>query len=387
MLIWKTDAAMLLKGAGYWLKNANDIRTMDVQWLNPFSVDVRYDNDFSFIQHAGTRTNGPWTLDEMVYFREFDPYQDTHPGVNAAAVALGDSRLLNYITRFGYHFFEGGAMPVTVLGLAGTVSDPELKRTETAFKRMMTNLKNAFRVIGVRADQIDIHTLTPPLDDLALPELYDQSKKNLGAAFGIPTTMLEDPAANRATADTHRLSFWSDTVRPRGRLYENIINKQLLKPMGLEINFGFDEMDVFQTDEAERADSLLKYVQAGYPLLTASDILGVDLTEEQREELLAEEAAQEERRKEMAERLQNIPTSQESDTNSRADDNMRADLSKWRRKAEKRLKNGTTPAVGFESEYIPGTMKAAIMGALEGVETVEGLATVFESAQAWKAYP
>jgi hypothetical protein len=43
--------------------------------------------------------------------------------------------------------------------------------------------------------------------------------------------------------------------------------------------------------------------------------------------------------------------------------------------------------VGFESDEIPGTLKAAIMGALEGVDTVEGIATVFESAQAWKAYP
>jgi HK97 family phage portal protein len=377
-LIWKTEAAMLLSGAGYWLKNANTVRVMDVQWLNPFSVEVEYDGDFSFMQYAGTRTNGPWTLDDIVYFREWDPYQDTNPGVSAAGVALGDSRLLNYITRFGYHFFDGGAMPVTVLGLAGSVNDTELKRTESAFKRMMTNIKNAFRVIGVRADQIDIKTLTPPLEELALPELYDQARGNVGAAFGIPTSMMEEPSANRATADTHYMTFWRDTVRPRGKLFENTINRQLLKPLGLELSFSFDEMDVFQTDEAQRAGSLLNYVQAGYSPALASQVLGVDLTEEQIAELRATEADNV---------IQDMPITQENEPKSSAGDGMRTDLSKWHRKAEKRLKNGSTPAVGFESEYIPATLNAAIMGALEGVKTVEGLATVFESAEAWKAYP
>ena len=390
-LIWKTEASMLLNGAGYWLKNSNDVRVMDLQWINPFSMTVEYDNDFRFIQYAGARTNGPWTLDEIVYFREWDPYQDVHPGVSAAIVALGDSRLLNYITRFGYHFFEGGAMPVTVLGLAGSMPDTEVKKVESKFKRSLTNLKNAFRVIGVKSEMIDIKTLTPPLKDLALPVLYAQAKKNVGASFGIPTTMLEDPAANRATADTHRLSFWADTVRPRGGLFDNFINNQLLKQMGLRLEFGFDEMDIFQVDEHERSDSVLKYVQAGMSLLMASQILGVDLTKEQIAQLQAEAEESKERAKEMAERLQGAPKPPGSapvyGTNSGVEDNMRTDLGKWRRKAEKRLKNGTTPAVGFESEYIPGAMKAAIMGALEGVETVEGLVTIFESAEAWRAYP
>ena len=55
--------------------------------------------------------------------------------------------------------------------------------------------------------------------------------------------------------------------------------------------------------------------------------------------------------------------------------------------AEKRLKIGKSAAVEFESEYIPSTLASAIIGALEGVETVEGLVTIFESAEAWKAYP
>jgi hypothetical protein len=278
-------------------------------------------------------------------------------------------------------------MPVTVLGLAASTPDAEVKRVEATFKRLMTNIKNAFRIVGVRTENMNITTLTPPLKDLALPELYEQSKKNLGAAFGIPTTMLEDPAANRATAESHRLSFWAETVRPRGTLFENTINRQLLKQIGLRLEFGFDEMDVFQTDEAERADSVLKYVQAGYPLLMASEILGVDLTEEQKAQLENEELESKERAADMAERLQGTPRSQGNDSNSRGVDNMQADLGKWLRKAEKRIRAGKSAAVGFESEYIPGTLQAAIIGALEGVENVEGLATIFESAQAWKAYP
>jgi HK97 family phage portal protein len=350
-LLWLTEAGLLLSGGGYWLKSAvTDLGNGygyvdDLIWLNPFSVEVKFNQNTGqsyFVQTAGSVRHGPWTEDEIVYFREWDPLQDTHPGVAPSQVALGDSQLQHYITRFAYHFFEGGAMPVTVLGMEN-VREGELKRTEGIFQKMMTNIKNAFRIVGVRADAIDIETITPPMTDLAMNELYDQSKKNIASAFGVPTTMLEDPSANRATAESHRISFWAETVRPRGRLIENVMNRQLLNDAGLEIKFNFEEMDVFQVDERERASSLQAYVASGLPLDISLRTLGIDLSPEDWEQLEIEKLERQERQDAMVENFRRGSNNDDDDDDEDEQKfwpqptRIAVDLSKWRTKAKKAL--------------------------------------------------
>lgn len=385
-LIWKTEAGMLLNGAAFWLKpmivNSGNgfAEVTEPTFINPFSVEVHYTGAASWLFQQPANGN-TWTNEEMVYFREYDPLQDTHPGIAAADVALGDSRLLHYITRFGYHFFDGGAMPVTLLALEDATPE-ERDRIESRFKRMLTNVKNAFRILGVRAG-IDIKTLTPPMNSLAMPELYDQAKKNLGAAFGIPTTMLEDPAANRATAESHRLSFWSDTVRPRGNLFADIINHQFLEPAGYRIEFLFDEIDIFQEDEKQRALSLKLLKEAGVPLMAALSILGFEINDE--EMAIIEEAEQQ--KTQMRENAADAFGQQKPASNSSEDEEKIAALELWRKKAGRHLFSNRATALNFTSEHISSELNAAIAGALDAASDAEDIKRIFEDAKRWVNYP
>jgi hypothetical protein len=352
----------------------------DIFFVNPFSVEVHYfgGERWQFSQPAN---GNAWNEEEIVYFREYDPLQDTHPGIAAAAVGLGDSRLLHYITRFGYHFFDGGAMPVTLLAMPDAMPE-ERDRLENRFKRAMASVKNAFRVLGVRSG-IEIETLTPPMSSLAMPELYDQAKKNLGAAFGIPTTMLEDPAANRATAESHRLSFWSDTVRPRGNMFEDIINEQLLDFFGWRLEFQFDDLDVFQEDERQRAASLKMLKESGVPLIAALSILGFEISDE--EMAMIEE--QEEQKSEMRENATEAFGQQKPASNSSEDEEKIAALDRWQRKARKHLFSNRATALNFNSQHISGDLNAAIAGALEAAENDADIGLIFKDAKQWMNYP
>ncbi len=44
-LIWKTEAALLLSGSAFWLKRANKVMVKDLQWLNPFAMEVKRNKD------------------------------------------------------------------------------------------------------------------------------------------------------------------------------------------------------------------------------------------------------------------------------------------------------------------------------------------------------
>jgi hypothetical protein len=259
-------------------------------------------------------------------------------------------------------YFEGGAMPVTLLGIDST-DKGEISRVEQWFKKSATAIKNAFRVLGIRAGSITPTTLTPPLKDLAMPELNEEAKHNLSVAFGVPKTMMDSQAANYATAVEDRKSFYEDTIKPRARKFEAVLNEQLLAKEGLRLEFAFNELELFQEDESMRADLLFKLTESDLPVTLALQLAGYELTDEQMA-LLDEHQVEKEQ----------------------TDDTIGEELSRWMRMAEKRVKDGRELRE-FETDIIPPTLHASISGALEMVDTPEEVKMIFDNAMTWKGYP
>jgi phage portal protein BeeE len=369
--LWRWEASCLLSGAafGELVTNKSGYRK-DIRYRNPFDMSVKYANGIlDFRQNSSGAT---WKNDlragtyEMFYLAEYDPSQDVLPGVGAAIASTIDAKLLYAISKFPEMYFEGGAMPVTLLGIDSNDRN-EIERIQNWFKRSATAVKNAFRVLGVRAGSINPVTLTPPLKDLSFPELNEIAKDNITMAFGVKKTMLDSEAANYATAQEDRLSFYEDTIKPRARLFADALNTQLLARDGLWLEFKFNEMDIFQEDENDRADLLNKLTQAGLPIEVALELAGYELSDEQSSMLNSHQDQLDERR-------------------DSGVDPQDEELRKWQKFAEKRVKEGKELRE-FESSLIEPSLHGAISGALEGVKTVEDVKHVFDSVIAWRGYP
>jgi hypothetical protein len=225
--------------------------------------------------------------------------------------------------------------------------------------------------MGMRAGSITATTLTPPLKDLAFPDLDKISKDNIAMAFGIKQTMLDSEAANYATAQEDRLSFYEDTIKPRARIFADALNTQLLERDGMRLEFRFEEMDIFQQDEGDRADLLNKLTLAGMPIELALELAGYKLTDEQAAMLNTHQEQLDER---------------EDVAGSEQVDEREAELRRWQRMAEKRIKDGKGIRE-FESSIIEPSLHGAISGALEAAKSVEDVKHLFDSVIAWKDYP
>jgi len=367
-LLWRWEASCLLSGAafGELVTNKSGFRK-DVRYRNPFDMSVKYTNGIlEFKQNSG---GAMWQNDlragtyEMFYLAEYDPSQDILPGIGAAAASKVDAKLLYAISKFPEMYFEGGAMPVTLLGIDSTDKN-EIERVQNWFRRAATAIKNAFRVVGIRAGSITATTLTPPLKDLTFPELNEIAKDNITMAFGIKQTLLDSEAANYATAQEDRLSFYEDTIKPRARIFADALNTQLLERDGMRLEFRFEEMDIFQEDEGDRADLLNKLTLAGMPIELALELAGYKLTDEQAAMLVAREDA----------------------PGPELVDEREIELRRWQRMAEKRIKDGKGIRE-FESSIIEPSLHGAISGALETAKSVEDVKHLFDSVIAWKDYP
>ena len=370
-LLWRWEASCLLSGAAFGeiITNKTGYRK-DVRYRNPFDMTVKYDK--GIITFKQNSSGASWANDlnagkyEMVYISEYDPSQDILPGVGAGIASKIDAKLLYAISKFPEMYFEGGAMPVTLLGI-DTNDRNEIERVQNWFKRSATAIKNAFRVVGMRAGSITATTLTPPLKDLAFPELDTIAKKNIAMAFGIKQTLLDSEAANYATAQEDRLSFYEDTIKPRARMFEDALNTQLLARDGMRLEFKFEELDIFQEDEGDRAELLNKLVLAGIPIELALDLAGYTLTDEQMAMLNARQEQLDEREPEQV-------------------DEQEAELRRWQRMAEKRIKEGKGLRE-FETSIIEPSLHGAISGALESAKSVEDVRRVFDQVIAWRGYP
>ncbi len=385
-LIWMTEAAMLLNGSAYWLKLSNGVGrlTDGVQWLNPFTVTVKLNPDtgmLMFTQDMATRNTGPWSSKEMVYFRDFNPSNDIGEGISATGVSLSSSGLMRYMTQFASVFFEKGAMPITILGIQGLSGKEEKERVEGFFKKIASGVKNAFRTIAVNTEQIDPKVLSQPVKDLAMPELSLEARRNIAWAFGIPVTMLED-ASNYATAKEHRLSFWQDTVRPRGNKLARVINSQLLKPVfGMEMEFAFDELDIFQEDEEQRSDSYYNYVSAGMRPSIAAQILGIDLPEGIDYPMLDDKYDRQANEQDQTS-LDGRPINDSNDTSN--EKSIRDELRRWLRFELRRLSKGDKRV--FKTTIIPLSMYGAISGALDNANDEASVKRIFDDAIRFGVY-
>ena len=392
-LVKATERSLLLTGGAYWYKVVKGRTMTGFVVLNPTTMTVNFEptratleDPYSgalFTQSQLGKVYGPWTINDIVYFREPSYRDDILPGLAPAAVALQSSQLGHYLERFTSAFFEGGAQPVMVMNLPEAMDDAEFARFRGEFATRIGGVANAFRSLFVRSPELKVQKVTPDINTMMLPELQERVITSIAMTLGVPRTMLEASAANYATADSDRQSFWRETIVPRLGMYEQVMNNQLLGPIGYEIVFEPEKLDVMQADEADRADSLLKLTQAGVALPDAMRILGYDNVDEMFLTPSVEAPADElptEAPPEPAPVVGDIAPPQPDAAAS-----MTARRNDWAllaKKIERRIKAGKSPRCAFDSDVISGDEVKAVMARLHDGMTVHDAQHVVDEVKA-----
>jgi len=391
-LIKDTERNLLIFGAAYWLRVVKgrtltgfiSLNAANTTWFFDQSKADIYEpyRGMTWSQTLNGRLYGPWTMDEIVYFREPSFIEDVGPGLAPAAVALQNAQLSHYLTAFATAFFQGGAQPVTVMNLPEYTDTAEVERFSADINaKAGGGILNAFKYLFLRSPDLKVTQLTPNIDTMQMPELSERTITAVAATLGVPRTMLEASAANFATADSDRQSFWRETIVPRLNMYEAVINSQLLNPLKYEFKFNPEMMDVFQADEAARAGSFLQYVQGGIPARSAAMLLGIDNLDEYwpSDEAPAptpdapSEPTQSEEPALTTSEVVEIPADAEAKT---------AEWALLSKKVERRIKSGRDPRTSFDSALISAEEVIAVMGRCYKGMTVKDLSEIITAIKA-----
>jgi hypothetical protein len=286
---------------------------------------------------------------------------------------------MHYLTRYAAAYFEGGAMPTVILSNMGD-DEEEKERAKNFFVKATRGLKKAWGVLAMSGD-LKTNILSMPLNQMVIPALAGQARQAVALAFGIPQTMLDD-AANYATAVEHRKSFYDETVTPRTNLYEDAINTQLfanLRDLDIRLKFNPEKMEIYQEDEAKRAGSLKSLVESEVPLKTAMEVLGYNLTEKQWatiDDVMNKPPPP----PPVIVDAQSRPIDQAQQKPVDNQEPVKSELKLWERKSINSIKRGKPATVDFITEIIPPFMVENIQAALQDIDTIEGVKSVFAIA-------
>ena len=369
-VIYAMELGLLLTGAAYLLKQRKGPILTSVQILNPTTVKWGHKHGHDvFSQQVGGKTFGPWGAEHIVAMREPSMTADTGAGLPPAQVALTASQLRFNMQDFASKFFAQGGMPITLISTASNPNVAEMERAQTFFKRRLTGVANAWKTLFLRGD-LKVTTLTPEIKSMAMKELSDHVALDIGAALGVPRSILESDAANYATSQTDMQSFWHMSIRPRLPMYENAINSQLFAGTEYSIVFAPEQLDVFQEDESIRAASLLQLVQAGVPLDDAMLMLGYDPLENRPEAATP------------------TPVEVEPETVEEAEEELvESELASWQRYSINNITKANKRE--FITKHVPVNIANKIRSKLLEASTAKEVSEAFKPRNflGWESYP
>lgn len=298
-LIFKWSLSDSLYGASY-AEKVKDGRgnTVFVKYLNATTMSHIVDFSSESMDNIASFTRDvegvkiPLEKEDLTWHFRPD-LQEVGPGLPPADVVSDASELLRAMLLVQVGFFERGAMPLTLIQVPASTQERDKDALRSRFDKaasvIQKGLNSVWNSIAVSSD-VTIQTLSQPINTLQLPELDEGTRMKIFGAFNLTEAVITGKASNRAVLDALEKSAITVGVLPVLTSMIESLNHTLFNEFGLTLKENHQALSIFQADETARADSVQKLVNSGMPLMVALEVLGYDLTDEQREAMTAPSA-------------------------------------------------------------------------------------------------
>jgi HK97 family phage portal protein len=256
-VLWLVEMWMTLAGAAYLFKRQQIANMLtDLQVLNANTMKVLTwdaDGPITFRQKVGPDVID-YPAEQIVYFRRFNPYDDINKGVSGGQVATDANLLIRNANLWAAGFFQNGAIPSIILQAQGQISETDRKEIKSVWNRALGGIRHVWEVMVLRKG-IEATVISPPVKDLAMPELERTKRDQILAAHLIPPGLAE-AKTNRAERDALQYELWDQVLIPELEVHLGpALDRQLFEPLGLRISFQAHKVEAIQKAEIAKAES------------------------------------------------------------------------------------------------------------------------------------
>lgn len=263
-LLRRIEGSLCIDAGAYIFPERNKTRLLDLKWLRFDTVEPQFNISglSGFKRRVGTATPIDLKPEELIYIWLPDPLTEVGPGRAPLHVALKSAGIIAAANEFTVQFFARGGMNITLMLVDASTGDPDLKKLEAWWKRLVAGVRSAWQTVAIRKN-VDIKQFGYEPEKLAMPALKAEARAEIVAAFGLSEDIIASNAANHATATTHALTTWQSTILPEAKVISAALNNQLFNPMGLEFVWHPEQMEILQQVNALQADAIVKLYTAG----------------------------------------------------------------------------------------------------------------------------
>ncbi len=289
MLSGQVCGAATLRGKAYIGNLKNTVKTTNLRWYIPDTIEPRYDSLGVVTYFERTLKSGmksqPIPPEDMIHFWPPDMFVENGAAVNyAGRAALAGAGVLHSQDEFLRGYFERGLVKATLLKYLKPLQAEESKRVKEWWKRVFTGVNNAFATEVVRGD-FDTITIGEGIKDLQNTALTAEQRESIATALGIPQSKMTQPPGGLGDSKTpDDLTFITDTIIPACTWIARSWNKYFFMDLGYMLVFTPQKLPIMQQDEERRSAAFRNYVGGsgdyGYTVEATEAILGIHVPSE-----------------------------------------------------------------------------------------------------------
>jgi HK97 family phage portal protein len=186
---------------------------LDLRWFQPDTITPVWSTSglTAFERTINKSPKQTWTVENVIYFAQPNPFHETLPGVPPVATAMLDAQVIYNLNQYVAAYFHRGAIKPTILTVDGNPIQSEREKLKAWWKRAFSGIKNAFNT------EVFSGSLTPVvvgdgIAELSNVELTTERREAISTALGVPHSMVMSNAANFATAEADRFNFYETTI-------------------------------------------------------------------------------------------------------------------------------------------------------------------------------
>jgi len=278
-LLFMLEASRCVTGAAYALIEGNPSGyNPSMRWVPSPSVQPKHDATTKRLAYFYRQDSTPHEiqLDEIVYLWNANLKADNAPGLGESQVGLSAASMLYALDAFASGYFNGGAVPVTIVPEDPIKPDEQIEKTQNFWNRRVAGVGRAWRYIVMRMRQDNKpFTIGSNVKDTQAVELSTQKQNDIAVAHGISPNIVNG-GYKYATADSEYLNFIAGEIIPRVEETFDALNKQFYSRLGYKLVAQPEKLEIMQAAQLMQSQAVTTVV--GEPVMRRDEgreILGL----------------------------------------------------------------------------------------------------------------
>jgi HK97 family phage portal protein len=266
-----THGYVELTGNSYWLLDAFVAgKPTEIYALNPAYIKIKTDTK-EFVTGYVYEVNGQvietFKASEILHFKTWNPLDEFY-GMARIAAARDASDSMLFADVYNKTFFENSAESGGALTTDQPIEQDAGTRILQAWESNHKGPRKAHKIALLHSG-LKFQPTTITHKDMEFSALKDKTREDILAVFRIPPVMLGIMDEGNVSKKEQRKVFWQDSMIPRLRKIENVINEFLVKPWGTDLVVMHDlsQIEDLQEDKKARAEEDEILTRAGIKVI------------------------------------------------------------------------------------------------------------------------